>query len=52
MMNALIPSQFMVFDKVIQIVTVLLLQIVSVPGDLLRGVFINESFTQEFLPKL
>ena len=42
----------MVSDEVIQIVTVLLLQIVSVPWDLLRAVFINESFTQQFLPEM
>ena len=51
MMNAWIPSQFMLFDKVIQIVTILLLQIVSVPGNLLGAVFINKSFTEQFLPK-
>lgn len=42
----------MVSDEVIQIVTVLLLQIVCVPRDLLRAVFINESFTEQFLSKM
>ena len=42
----------MVSDEVPQIVTVLLLQIVSVPRDLLRAVFINESFTEQFLSKM
>ena len=37
-------------DEVIQISTILLLQIVSVPRLALRAVFINESFTEQFLP--